>query len=287
MTVCVAAICENTIFGASDRMITSADTQFQPSMPKTIPLTSSIVVMTSGDAALLTEVLTRVAADIAGCIEVAPTEWIQVRYAADRFALHWSAIRRERAERALLWPLGLTTEGFLDRQVRMDGKLVHELADAILKFSVPSTSCIIAGNDATGHHLFQVDDGNLIQLDSVGFATCGSGGRHAASQLMLAQYNRRASMSEGLLLVYSAKRRAEIAPFVGRETDFWMIGQQLGSFMFVTAPHTLQALDTQFRKLVRSEGKAMDNAKKGIDKYLQKLVEQSAASNQTTIEQAS
>jgi hypothetical protein len=58
MTICVAAICEdNTIMGASDRMLTARDVQFEPPQPKIIPLTKSIVTMISGDSYAQAEIL--------------------------------------------------------------------------------------------------------------------------------------------------------------------------------------------------------------------------------------
>jgi len=51
MTVCIAAVCEgNILIGASDRMLTSGDIQFQPPTTKIYTFTTSINVMTSGDA---------------------------------------------------------------------------------------------------------------------------------------------------------------------------------------------------------------------------------------------
>ena len=66
MTVCIAAICDEgtMVAGASDRMITAADIEFEPPQPKIWPLTNSIIAMYSGDTSFLTEVLQGVERDV-------------------------------------------------------------------------------------------------------------------------------------------------------------------------------------------------------------------------------
>jgi hypothetical protein len=276
VTICIAAICDNnSIVGASDRMITAGDIQFQPSQAKTRALTSSIVAMTAGDAALQTEVLSRVRSDIDGALAYDPNEWLTVRQVTEWYADHWGEIRRERAERALLKPLGLTHIDFLDRQASLDPKLVQDLANAVLQFAVPDCCCILAGVDPSGAHLFQVENGVLTQRDAIGFAYSGTGGRHAATQLMLAQHSPLSPLPETLMLVYSAKRRAEVAPGVGQETDLWLIGPQLGSFTPV-GDEAHGVLDTQFKRIVEDETRALAHAKEGINAFIQKLVDRAA-----------
>ena len=58
MTVCVAAICgDSSIVGASDRMITAGDVEFEPPQTKLWNVSSSIAVMIAGDASLQMEIL--------------------------------------------------------------------------------------------------------------------------------------------------------------------------------------------------------------------------------------
>jgi hypothetical protein len=57
MTVCIAARAERIVIGATDRMLTAGDVQFEPSAgSKIILLSSSIFMMTAGDAALQAEI---------------------------------------------------------------------------------------------------------------------------------------------------------------------------------------------------------------------------------------
>src|SRR5215207_7140862 len=71
--------------------------------------------------------------------------------------------------------------------------------------------------------IFVVRDGYLSCEDVVGFASVGSGSRHAESQMMLARHAWNADLDPTLLTTYLAKKRAEVAPGVGTETDMFMI----------------------------------------------------------------
>jgi hypothetical protein len=75
MTVCVAAMCDGyTILGASDRMLTAGDVQFEPQQSKLWAITSSIVAMVAGDSAFQTEILQDVEAIARKRIEAYPDD---------------------------------------------------------------------------------------------------------------------------------------------------------------------------------------------------------------------
>lgn len=57
MTVCVAAISHQTIIGASDRMLTAGNIEFEPPIAKLHNLTKSICIMIAGDVALQADIL--------------------------------------------------------------------------------------------------------------------------------------------------------------------------------------------------------------------------------------
>src|SRR6185437_12932896 len=84
VTVCVAAISDSsTIIGASDRMITAGDVEFEPPQAKIYPLTSSIAAMIAGDASLQIELLYAVNEKVRLAIEANPRTWLSVKEVAD------------------------------------------------------------------------------------------------------------------------------------------------------------------------------------------------------------
>ena len=229
MTVCVAAICEgNILIGASDRMITFGDIQFQPPTPKIYNLTSSINVMTSGDAAFQGEFLQSAYAEVLQRITDRPHDWLTVNEAVQIIIRHRNEAKAQRAEAAILAPLALDRPGFLQGMHGLGDELAKTVATDMVQFAVPQTALIVCGIDGTGAHIYSIFDGVPYCNDTMAFAAIGMGTRHAESQFMLTEHARHRSISETLLLVYSAKKRAEIAPGVGTVTDMFTGGANLG-----------------------------------------------------------
>jgi hypothetical protein len=145
MTICIAAQSEGIIFLASDRMLTAGDIEFEPPAQKVLFLTSSMVVMFSGDASFHSEVLLDVNREVQQRVQNAPDEWLLVRDVAGLYIKYRNQAKLRRAEAALLAPLGLDKDSFLQMQRSMDSGLVDKLASEIVNFKVPDVDVIIAG----------------------------------------------------------------------------------------------------------------------------------------------
>jgi hypothetical protein len=186
VTVCVAALCEGgNIFGASDRMLTAGDVEFEPGAGKIRELTTSIALMTAGDSSLQTEIISRISLDVVARIDADPKNWWHVKDVADLYARHYSAVKRERSERSILAPLGLTHDSFIARQAVIADSFIRNLTTELINFSMPSVATIITGSDPVGEHIYVVTGGDVECLDAVGFAAIGIGRWHANSQFML------------------------------------------------------------------------------------------------------
>ena len=275
MTVCVATLCQFGILGASDRMLTSGDVEFEPETAKIYPLTSSIAAMVAGDSALQSEIYLALSKIIGGRVESDPNTWLLVKDIAYLYRDVRQAIRRKRAEQALLSPLGLDCDGFVSRQSAMAKDFVTRITEEIVNFSLPSTETIIAGVDGDGSHIYTLINDDIRCDNSVGFSAIGSGYWHANSQLMHARYNFVASLPDSLLLTYIAKRRAEIAPGVGKGTDMFMVGPQLGSYTRINDV-VLGQLDRTYETILKKECRGLESGKKEIQKYVARLTEASA-----------
>src|SRR5262249_1647518 len=70
-----------------------------------------------------------------------------------------------------------------------------------------------------GHVFYLSHPGSLFCFDKLGYNCIGSGGQHAALRFSLGRYTPDRSLPEALFAVYAAKRAAEVAPGVGRETE--------------------------------------------------------------------
>jgi hypothetical protein len=154
--------------------------------------------------------------------------------AAECFAEAYREYRLTVFERELFSPLGLTFDDFTNRQHELSPPLVSRidrlLRDRYLPISNREFGCstIIAGVDTVSGlvpdyitaHLYMVrDPGQVTCDDTLGFAAVGSGARQAETYLMLDGYTPDRIFDHAALSVYSAKRAAEKAPFVGPETE--------------------------------------------------------------------
>jgi hypothetical protein len=113
--------------------------------------------------------------------------------------------------------------------------------------------------------------------DAVAFVAIGSGARHAESQFMVAGHAWSIPAPESLFVTYSAKKNAEIAPGVGRETDMFAMGPYVGQMTRISDDITSK-LDVEYQKIVAKDRKVRDKAKKEMARYVQELGAKAAQS---------
>ena len=302
MTVCIAAISGGTcVYGASDRMITSWVIEFEPeqnqstsenkSPPaiKALPLTNSIVAMIAGqDMSLQSQLIYDLQFILTERIRKDPANWWTVSDVANRYKDLYSFRRNQLAEQQILIPRGLSYESFISRQHEMNPQFLAEVHAKIANFHLPDLSVIFAGVDPSGPHLYVARNGNVSCEDLVGFAAIGSGYWHAESHFMANGHTKDTPLSTGVYLTYAAKRHAEIAPGVGKDTDMFAIGPSLGSYGPIS-PSVMQEFKKIYEKAQVNAKRTWQREKGAIQKLLDKLVQASeerakAQKEQTPIE---
>jgi hypothetical protein len=276
VTVCIAARAENVIIGVSDRMLTSGDVQFEPySGQKIVPLTNSIFIMTAGDAGLHALIANPVMQEIGNRVRADSKNWWLVREVADLFISQYNSVRNKRAEDAILRPLYLDQSSFIANQAILNDRLANDVAKELLNFGMPIISLIVAGVDPTGAHIYAIQHGDTgalesTCLDGVGFATIGSGSRHASSQFMFASHAWNSPLADTLFLSYYAKRKAEVAPGVGKGTDLVSVGPGLATLDRIN-PEVVRKLEVEYRKVVRAETRGFSKARAEMKRYVDDL----------------
>ena len=208
MTICIAAICmfgdRQVVIGASDRMVTSGDIEFEPFQSKSFVFTPQIMGLVAGDMAAQMTILMATSRRL----QAVPTA--DVGAVANLYAEEFAAYRRRIAEKALLTPLGLTAADFIAEQQHMDSGLVAALAENLQRSEL-DVATIITGIDSTGAHIYTVNDpGIATQQDAIGFAGIGYGQWHAESQFMTARYTRQWTFQAALRLVHSRLPSADL-----------------------------------------------------------------------------
>lgn len=231
MTICVAAIFRWVYDGekqdigpavvtASDRMLTDEGLgiEYEPNQYKGAHLTDRIMALVSGDVTVHSAVLQTLIPSLSS----KPDDRVGV--VASMYAQRVRQLIAQRAANRFLSPLGLDANTFLSRQKEMDPALVMELSNRLLDQEVEGEALIVGCEGDTAAHIYSVDKRGAVRChDDLGFAVVGIGGIHAAGQFMTYSYTNMWGWYPALAITYAAKKRSEIAPGVGKETDMFYI----------------------------------------------------------------
>jgi hypothetical protein len=279
VTVCVAAIAERSVLvGVSDRMLTAGDVEFEPAQAKMWSFSSSVWALISGDYTVQAEILTTVDTQVKRRIAAQPEVWISVKEIAELYCQRYREVLRSRAEATILYPLGLDLPSFLTRQTELGPDLVASLAEKLMTYDFDSSlATIFIGNDHNGPdenfvyaHIYTTEGDKLSDYTMVGFAAIGMGKIHAESQFMFSGHWPSKPFHETLLLAYAAKKRAEVAPGVGRDTDMVVIGPGLGGALKVEDKHIIE-LERIYQKSNAASMKGINVASIETQKFVERV----------------
>lgn len=221
MTVCIVGICASvngnakTAIAIADRMVTAGDTEFeQTAFSKICKLTANSIAVTAGHALIPNELFQLIRSKFSGI----PTPSISAM--VKELKKNFAAMRLQRADEQYFRPIGLSVNYFIEKQRLLDSALVIELGNRLEKASLGGRSglrILIAGIDGDGGHIHCIYDPGVSEcFDSIGYCAIGSGERHAENTLIVNDYNITVPLNKAIYLLYEAKKRAELAPGVGR-----------------------------------------------------------------------
>jgi 20S proteasome alpha/beta subunit len=206
----------------ADRMLTAADVQYEPEQgSKFYYFNEHIGALIAGDAAPQIAICDATFRRVEALGEDKPS----VQQVADFFAEEHARYRMREAEQVFLLPLGMNVTTFMQNQKTLNAKFVSETVQSLQNHSIGNTETIIMGLDSDlGGQLFKIDRWGVVRSDNLaGFSTAGIGEWHAASHLMLVGYEKSWHVNRALFHLYYAKRKAEAAPGIGRNTDLYFI----------------------------------------------------------------
>src|SRR5258708_4801566 len=227
MTICMGAICKDAagesgraVVVASDRMVTWAQlTQFEHRVPKFHVMGPTIVGLAAGDALVGTRLIEDVRPIAATATAVADV--------AEALANQCAAIGIRGGEADILRPRGLTMETFYQMHRSMMENIVGMLDQQLTNYDL-GVELLLAGVDGIGGHLHTIHNpaGRYLTHDVIGAAAVGSGALHAVQSMIEFRHFGEEALMDTVFRVYAAKRRAEVAPGVGKETDMLFIDGQ-------------------------------------------------------------
>lgn len=217
MTICIVGVCDlrdglpRTAVAIADRMITAGDTEFeQEAFSKIDTLTGNCVAITAGSALAHTDLFNATKAKFIG------TPAPPIDQVVTEIKSNFVKYRTARAVERYFKPLGITLAYFLENQRSLDNTLVIRLS-RLLEEANLGLRIVVAGVDTMGAHVYCIfDPGTSECFDAIGYCSIGSGQRHADSSLINTSYNIEISVEKALYLMYVAKKKAELAPGVGR-----------------------------------------------------------------------
>ncbi|GAO98199.1 proteasome subunit [Caedimonas varicaedens] len=274
MTVCIASIAQGGyLLAASDRMLSESSIKFEPQTSKIISLTDSILLMTAGDVSLQSEIL----GYMKEYIENKKNENdsiadFYVTELANHYSLIYDYIRKQRMTKKILSPYGLTTETFLEKQHTLSKDFITDISWKMSNYTISSpVSALVAGIDSRGTHIYTIVDNDVRCSSSLGFSAIGEGWSHAHSQFVLAKHDSESSLEDSILLTYLAKKRSEVAPSVGQETDFWLIDPHRKNSSSIR-DDLKKALELEYIKMTKGEQKAFSSAKSGVKTFIENIL---------------
>jgi hypothetical protein len=263
-------------------MLSTPDVEFEPEQAKVWQFSSSIFALVAGDTSIQAEVLKRTHIEVQDWITKDPKTWVKVRDVASLYCKRYRELLRERAEAKLLNPIGLTIPSFLASQTKQSPDVVANIVSQLTDFDFNSIQeTIFIGKDQDGPtddkggkliypQLYATYGDKLSYLSSVGFAAIGVGKSHAESQLMFSGHSPWKSFEETLLVTYLAKKRAEVAPGVGKKTDVVIIGPNLGENENVSA-ELIESLDRIYQTFQQASDSALAVAKRQSAKLVHQV----------------
>ncbi len=209
---------------AADRMITAnfpLATEFETAdVPKIYQLGDNVVAMPAGNALSAYEVIERARAQIVS------QQINKVEQIAEIIRRTYQEYRRHLVVERLLEPRGLSLETYYNTQQRLVLGVVQEVESQLTSFNL-GVELIVAGcRDKEECHLFTITHPGVSLLhDAIGHVSIGSGSPHVMYFFIGSNYRKSLSAKEVEQLVREAKKKSEVAPGVGKQTEVLIIPQ--------------------------------------------------------------
>jgi hypothetical protein len=223
MTVCIAALCDDDdgprAVVAADRMVTLGTfIEFEHAVSKMAPASPYALAMVSGDTLVGTRIAETVAQGVSG------TSSPPIADIATALAGEFNNARQAQLEEQFLVPRGLDLQSYYGAHAALQQGIVAMVDNQMAQFNL-GVELLLAGIDQTGAHIHTVQNpgGSDRLWDQIGYTAVGSGAIHALQSMIGFGHSGAAAYHQTVFRVYASKRRAEVAPGVGKDTDMAVV----------------------------------------------------------------
>ncbi|MHB0962394.1 MAG: hypothetical protein ACYC5V_04185 [Gemmatimonadaceae bacterium] len=253
MTIGVATMASNgAVVCAADRMLTRGVAQTEPEAAKIYHFKPGhpVTVMWAGSASVFAEVAQAYLARA----RVANLPHASVGDAVKSYCSCFAEFVGLRAEREILTKIGLTRVDLVGGKVSY--RRAGQLLDLIFGYELDVPDCvetIFVGHDAAGSHIWRTFNATPVCCDVEGFAAIGTGAEHAVSHLGFSRHTPNAHIIAATVGAYFAKRRAEMAPGVGRVVDMALRMPGIDPINLSDDTPFVRALDTAYVAFAEAE----------------------------------
>ena len=240
-------------------MLTRGVSQTEPESPKIYHFTAGypVTVMWAGSASVFAEV----AQTYLARAKAAKPPHASVSDAIKSYCSCFAEYVGLRAEREILTKIGLTRADLVGDKVsyRRAGQLLNLIFG--YEPDVPDqVETIFVGHDAAGSHIWRTFNSTPVCCDVEGFAAIGVGAEHAVSHLGFGGQTPRTDILAATVGAYFAKRRAEMAPGVGRAVDMALRVPGMEPIALSDNTPFVQALETAYIVFAQAERENLKDA---------------------------
>lgn len=237
MTICIAAVCKSSgcVVVAADRMFTIAqplNVEFEPHLSKIEEISLGCAGLAAGNSVFASEVLTRTR------LKIRDGQNLSISSISEIVKEEYTHFRDQKIEETIIRATFgddlvsfRSKGGFLPNYLQVQPGLYQQIVVQCAQFNL-GLDFLVVGTDEKGAHIYAVSHpGSVFNLDKLGYGTIGSGAVHAVVSLSLGGQTPDEHLHQTMFSVYDAKRKAEVAPGVGKETEMAIVDSK-GVWMF-------------------------------------------------------
>ena len=238
LTICIAAICKNgdeeSIVFSTDHMISLRMLgQFEHSIEKyKVIHDTTTVAMLAGQPLLFDSLIT---------IDDS-SDYNKIR---SKIAKNFKAKRESLIQNQIFDTFGIDQKiftGFLNNP--QPSNAINTIIDEVSNFSL-ATAILLVGFENRSAKISEISEGGCLDYRDINFHAIGSGTIQAINTLLFQKQSKTDDLKTTIYNVYKAKRNAEVAEGVGKETDLAILTED-GVNKF--EPHQINILSNIYDK---------------------------------------
>lgn len=218
MTICIAAICQDennkeVIVFATDHMISHPLGQFDMAVDKYKEINRNTVAMLSGNPLFFDGI-------IKNCEECNNFNAIAEKVQQNMIDMKTGMIQKQILD---IYHIDFT---YISENLNTQhqNQFIHTVFDTISKFNL-ETSILLAGFKEDSAQIIEINETSMDNTKDISFDAIGSGAVQAWNTMLFQGHSKTESLPTAIYNVYKAKRNAEVARGVGKETDIAVLSQ--------------------------------------------------------------